>query len=183
MVKIYNTCLLPSREGVEAILDSIQPSLTDQQREIAKLMIRDYESFIRSTTFALSDKEIAFDSSWITGEIHLDDLSASAEIKAQFVDASESDSCGQVLEKITELYRHSFQSTWLKSRIDADVVVNNFREERIQRQWPAARQIEIQASVFDEISRVKSGKIKAREMFQDVSEGPPADFRSRFDGW
>ena len=185
MTEIYNTCVLPSRQRVEKVLNSIQPPLSAQQMEIARTMIRELELFVKSSTFVLDDRgKLVWDAGWFTEALHLDDWYVCFLRKVQFEFTAEANACGQgTLKEIANLYWEELRSTWFQDPIDADQMIDGFREERIQEQWPVARQREIQASVFDEVSQVNSEKITMKEMFQSIPEEPTDLFRARYTGW
>jgi hypothetical protein len=185
MTKIFNTWILPSGHRVEQILNSIQPPLSEQQTESARAMIRELELFVKSSTFVLDNRgKLVLDSGWLTEEFNLDDWFACFPWKVQFDFTAQANACGQVtLKGIANLYWEELLSTRFKEEIDSDQMIDDFREERIQEQWPVARQREIQASVFDEVSKFRSGKITAKEMFQSSPEEPTDLFRARYTGW
>jgi len=185
MTKIYNTCVLPAGDRVEEILDLIQPPISERQREVARAMICEYNRFIKSSTFSLNDQgKIWLNSCWFTGDLHLDELVVSIADQLQFEQVAGANVAGgATLQRITDLYRESVRATWFQDRIDADQMVDAFCEDRIRDQWPAARQSEIEAGMFFELSRVTSGEISASEMFQQFPDEPTDSFRARYAGW
>jgi hypothetical protein len=185
MTKKYNTLLLPSRQSVVEILNSIQPALSPKQVECARATIREFEQFIKSSTFALDDRgKLFLDKGWSDGEFCLDDLVAKIPTQLQFDLSAESNKDDQIaLKKIINLYKEALRSTWFNELIDSDLMIDEFREERIKEQWPITRQQEIQDCIYhpDFLNKMREKKI--HEIYDAVPKEPSEVFRSRYSGW